>query len=389
MGELQWRPLDGEERDGTIAASIGGTISLIFVSAILVYVARFFRQNARLSTAERLQFESQAARFLTSDFGCLFINLMVGDLIQAVGFTMGWHWVRLGKQPSPTSPGSYGVCIAQGVMLQVGVSWVYCAIFIVTSHLFCVLVLSYRPPHKALVGSVVISWCCVGFMALYGPFRMAVKEQPYYTTTGGWCWINLQRKDARFYFGILWNYVVIAFCIVVYGIIAARMLYYQRKLATAGPLKPDAKLSRRTAMMMLLFPALYVVTLAPLTSWRIASNLNHVWPRSVHLAAGTMNSLLGAANAVMYATTRNFAGSSKQPKLPTFFVGRKSGLEDVQSDPQIAPPDFVSTRNVTPRSTFLPSMVTIELSRPQTTGGTSEQTLTMHEERKASSGEQR
>ena len=75
-------------------------ISLALVLATLTYIALTWVRWLQTPSHKRDREASPATRFIHSQFGALFINLLLGDLMQASGFAINFH-VRIGGSSGP------------------------------------------------------------------------------------------------------------------------------------------------------------------------------------------------------------------------------------------------------------------------------------------------
>ena len=76
--DTYWVPL-GVKRPGMIAAASCATVSLVFISALLTYVAALLWRHRRARREHaRVESESRAIRFLASSHGVAFVSLLAG-----------------------------------------------------------------------------------------------------------------------------------------------------------------------------------------------------------------------------------------------------------------------------------------------------------------------
>ncbi|GAA5907519.1 hypothetical protein JCM8208_001402 [Rhodotorula glutinis] len=314
--EIYWVPL-GVKRTGMIAVASAATVSLVFIAALLTYVATLLWRHHRAarSVHGRVERESRAIRFLASSHGVVFVSLLTGDLLQALGFSLTYHWLTLGAVPAPAHPTA--LCIAQAVLIQVGDIGSAFSALIIAANLFFILVLKRTASYAVLLSAIAFAWICSGVLAGAGPaaFPPRPGRLPFYGPAGGWCWIGAGNQTERLTLHYLFVFIVALSTFLLYSAIALRIWWRRRQLGT------DATLSGGTtnvAKIMLIYPAVYVATILPISVYRCAAMAGHVWPIEYALAGGAVFTLSGAANCTVYALTRHivsFDGIGEAPSL--------------------------------------------------------------------------
>ena len=64
---------------------------MLSVLVILSFCFYYLRCHYRQAPQDRLSSETRGIKFLTSDYYVLFVNLLVGDLVQSLGFALDIH----------------------------------------------------------------------------------------------------------------------------------------------------------------------------------------------------------------------------------------------------------------------------------------------------------
>ena len=101
---------------------------------------------------------------------------------------------------------------------------------------------------------------------------------------------------------------VVAFVdLVLYSIIAIYLAIQARRTTAKIPLN-ISNLSG-VSKIMFLYSISYIVTILPLSAYRVASMAGHKWSTDAQLAAGFIFTLSGFVNCCIYATTRNIISS--------------------------------------------------------------------------------
>ncbi|GAA5855171.1 hypothetical protein JCM9279_007578 [Rhodotorula babjevae] len=301
--DVYWVPL-GVKRPGMIAAASCATVSLVFISALLTYVATLLLRHRRAAKSAhgRLERESRAIRFLASSHGVAFVSLLAGDLLQALGFSLTYHWLALGAVPAPAHPTA--LCTAQAVLIQVGDIGSAFSALIIAANLFSIICLKRTASLAALLSAIAFAWVCSGVLAGVGPaaFPPRPGRLPFYGPAGGWCWIGAGNQTERLTLHYLFVFIVALSTFLLYSAIALRIWWRRRQLGA------DATLSGGTtnvAKIMLIYPAVYVATILPISVYRCAAMAGHVWRIEFALAGGAVFTLSGAANCTVYALTRH------------------------------------------------------------------------------------
>ncbi|KAL8287616.1 hypothetical protein RQP46_003474 [Phenoliferia psychrophenolica] len=261
----------------------------------MLFCTYLLRAHYRLSPLERLNSRSRAATFLLSDFFPIFCSLICGDLLQAIGFSLNVRWVA--KDAFPLHPDS--TCTAQAVLIQIGdVSSAFGSLLIGV-HIALLLVLGIKIKRRILNYTIGFQWIVYGW-------------------AGGWCWISSHPSYQPFklWLHYLWVFATAGVNLALYGAIFIKLARGNKLAAKHGGGGGTAAAAR----IMLFYPLVYIATIAPLGSFRIAALLGHTWSIHVQLAAGCIFTLSGFANCAVYAVTRNIVSSDTVNTLYTMSV---------------------------------------------------------------------
>lgn len=132
-------------------------------------------------------------RFLRTQAGQLFINLLAADFVQALGFGLTWTWYH---QTSISE--SAKICLFQGISIEAGD--VASALFslAIAIHTAGFLAFQYRPPNWFLRLLCASIWCFTALMTAIGPLAIARPDKgDFYASAGNWCWIAKPYEDLR------------------------------------------------------------------------------------------------------------------------------------------------------------------------------------------------
>ncbi|KAK0211096.1 hypothetical protein DFS33DRAFT_1379067 [Desarmillaria ectypa] len=141
-----------------------------------------------------------------------FVNLLICDLIQAIGGVMNVKWAVDARVTEGT------LCTTQGILKQLGDVGVALSTLAIAIHTFLVLVCRfYSRPRSALVVIAAI-WI---FLALIVGINEALHhDEDYYGSTGYWCWITSDFGTQRITLEYLWVWIAVFLDIVCYVFIS-------------------------------------------------------------------------------------------------------------------------------------------------------------------------
>ncbi|EGO05201.1 hypothetical protein SERLA73DRAFT_174199 [Serpula lacrymans var. lacrymans S7.3] len=277
------------------------SLSAIAVTSLLSYVA-YSAITINRNASRRWSTETHIHYY--------FLNLMVFDLIQAIGGIMDIRWIV----EAQVTAGSF--CTTQGLFKQMGDVGVAMSTIAIALHTLQVLVFRWTSaPRTALVVLLVI-WIVVALMV---GVPNAVQDQ-YYGPTGYWCWIkrdNFERIGLEYLW--LWiaafiNIVVYVFlALVVRGIIVIdgltirwprnRPRRRQNRDSTDSQ-HPLGKDESAIAVQMLFYPAVYIITVLPIAAARFSEFHSNNVPFGVTAFADSLFASSGLFNTILYALTR-------------------------------------------------------------------------------------
>ncbi|GAA5827459.1 hypothetical protein JCM11251_003820 [Rhodosporidiobolus azoricus] len=297
-----WIPFSTSHvRGGTLAVSISALVSVLCVLTLALYSLVLLRRHRKRTPQERLQMDAngggRAIKFLTSGHGVLLGSLLLGDLIESSGFMLSFGWIARGGLPSSSTRNPY--CTAQGVIIQLGDLGSAFSSLVICVNLFLILVFQIHTSKKVLLGVLGVQWTIIAIMTLIGPVALERDGMPFFASTGGWCWIGGSYQSERLTLRYLWVFIVALTGIVLYAIMACK-IWRQRRAVGNEALSGTAGVAK----VMMLYPSVYVACILPLACHRIAAMTGRRWSTNSLLAAGTIFTLSGTANCLVYAFTR-------------------------------------------------------------------------------------
>ncbi|KAF9526924.1 hypothetical protein CPB83DRAFT_908130 [Crepidotus variabilis] len=300
-------PFNFSVRTGLLFTIEGAVLSLIAVTFILGFaLLKWLRRTVITWGRERPSDPSDSS---------LFLNLMLADMIQALGIMPNIKWMSDAMITEGT------LCTAQAALKQVGIVGVSLTSLVIALHTFAVLVLRWMPPRHASKLAVLLIWVCTGL--IIGIPNAVHRNEYYYGPNGYWCWIRPNWTAELIVTEYLWVWLAAVAMLLIYTVMYCVMRGWfdigrsADLPMTSGnaPTVEDIEEARQTkaiAKMMLYFPAVYIVTVLPnsISRWLYFSGTPP--PAKFALFANTVFALSGLANFILFLTTR-----------PTMVVGEK------------------------------------------------------------------
>ncbi|KAK0494649.1 hypothetical protein EDD18DRAFT_351837 [Armillaria luteobubalina] len=235
---------------------------------------------------------------------------MCAELIQALGGLLNIQWIVDAEVIEGT------LCVAQGILKQIGDVTVALSSLTLAIHTFNVLVMRWRAPPWLSIVIVSFIWI---FIALNVGLSYATHPGNYYGNTGYWCWIRDEYGVERITLEYLWIWITLAVMFIIYGLIALVMRGFiivdegvhfmihgnrVRQDLTAAD-DEDERQSKAVANLMLIYPAVYAICVFPVTIVRWLSFSEKVYvPSGATFFAGILFALSGLFNSILYTATR-------------------------------------------------------------------------------------
>lgn len=293
------------------------SVQFAFLSAAAVSVLLV---HALVRWLKRMKFLRRGSMLVQADVtdSSLFLNLMLADLLQAVGNMPSIKWMREGR----ITLGS--VCTAQAVIKQVGINGVALTSLAIAVHTFSILILRWRAPRHIAKFMVAGVWA---FTALVVGIPYAIRrDHLYYGDTGFWCWIVPEWRTEQIVSEYAWVWTAAIAMVVLYGIMFLVMrgfmkvgnsLHFQasqrRQRRSAGGKEEDISESesddeeeemRAMANMLLFYPAVYIFCVLPNTITRWLYFDGHEIPAQASLFGSALFACSGLFNVILFFLTR-------------------------------------------------------------------------------------
>ncbi|KAF9523495.1 hypothetical protein CPB83DRAFT_862794 [Crepidotus variabilis] len=292
------------ERAGLLFTIEGSLLSVLAVTFILGFaLVKWLRRTITTWGQETPADASDSS---------LFLNLMVADLIQAIGCLLNFRWMA----KAGVTNGQ--LCKAQAALKQVGIVGVSMSSLCIALHTFAVLVLRWMPPRHASKMAVIFIWT---FAAVVIGIPHAVhKNDEYYGPTTFWCWILPNWRVEQIVTEYLWVWFSALSMLVLYTLMFCVMkgwisigrglgdpLVVIDSTEPPSPTSDGAEQAKRTkaiANLMLYFPAVYIVTIVPNSIARWSAFNGNPPPPELSLFANTIFALSGLFNFILFLLTR-------------------------------------------------------------------------------------
>ncbi|KAF9229163.1 hypothetical protein BS17DRAFT_689228 [Gyrodon lividus] len=289
-------------RVGMIFIVEAAAMSALAVSGLLAYI-----------TYSAVTIHRNASRRWSTDthIHYYFLNLMVCDLIQAIGGLFNIKWIAEAVSVL------YSRLSFPGLFKQVGDVGVALSTMAITLHTLQVLVFSRDSSPKFALIILAIIWVII---ALVVGIPSAI-QHGYYNPTGAWCWI---REPVKEQIGLeyLWMWTAAFLNVVVYVFLALvikrviiidghklrwpgaegrrQLTFMSSEFFDAEPRRDEGVI----AFQMLFYPAVYITAVLPISAARFSEFNNHNVPFAVTAVADTLFALSGLLNVSLYSLTR-------------------------------------------------------------------------------------
>ncbi|KIY73194.1 hypothetical protein CYLTODRAFT_387202 [Cylindrobasidium torrendii FP15055 ss-10] len=288
-------------RVGILFITEAASLSAISVAGLLLYIL-YSTIAIRKGAARSWKYSTHIHYY--------FVSLLVADLIQATGGVLDAKWVAEGM----VTEGPF--CTAQGVLKQIGDVGVALSTMAIAVNTFIVLVFQWQSPTKVAAVVVGLIWL---FITLIVAITFAKhRNQNYFGNTQYWCWISAEFGAERIGLEYAWLWtaaIVNIICYIFIALIVQGVLVVDKgRLRRRGSRDPRASTTTSTyrkrhsavmAMQMLFYPAVYIVTVTPIsiTRWIDFSSAADL-PFAATCFSGICFNLSGFLNVLLFTLTR-------------------------------------------------------------------------------------
>ncbi|KAK7983407.1 hypothetical protein PG989_010809 [Apiospora arundinis] len=299
---------------------------------------------------------SLSAEVATNPFLLLIYNLLLADMIQATSFLLSVSWLRY----DATYSGSV-TCWMQGWLSMTGkLSASACLVF-ASGLTYLTVVRGYRASPRALYAAIAGVWLFTYVLAGAG---VAITHNGregggWFAWSNGWCWVNSNYRDERFWLGYFWIFLSVGLTILIYGAIFAAMLRRKKlswrhmpdpdssSLSSSSPINQrndreqqrdphnnnnlqrfpsntSGSIAIRHATpprpsghhpVFLVYPFIYLVVTGPLATGRMMTMAGYGVSMTFYLFAGALSAAHGFLNVVLWSTCILLMGAREQEEL--------------------------------------------------------------------------
>lgn len=172
-------------------------ISLASTTTLGTFIVYLFFRYRNVNTSDTP--ESTGIRFLRTPAGFIFLNLLVADSTQALGFGLTWFWASRGGIDEDAH-----LCLFQALAIQAGDVASALFSFFIALYTAVLLTTHKKPSDVALYVGATCSWIFIALFTFLGPVAIATTDGgPFYAQAGNWCWISGSYADYRLWFHYL------------------------------------------------------------------------------------------------------------------------------------------------------------------------------------------
>jgi len=236
-----------------------------------------------------------------------FINLMISDLIQAVGSIMNIGWViHAGVIENE-------LCIAQAALKQIGDVGVALSVMVISVHTFSVLFFKWTPSSSPLLAIFItgLIWLIIILDTSIGYST----HEHYYGQNGYWCWITDSYRAEEITSEYLWMwltailnvfiYFLLFFCLRGNIIASGRRVRWRWIKPEETWVVPDTSFHHTAiARQMLWYPIAYIAAILPISVARFLSFYDYKVAFPWTVFGGVLLGLSGVINVTLYSLTR-------------------------------------------------------------------------------------
>ncbi|KAH6906560.1 hypothetical protein BKA70DRAFT_1287996 [Coprinopsis sp. MPI-PUGE-AT-0042] len=343
------------ERVGQLMEVLASFATGIAVGGLLVYA---LYRKVRTRLARRHYSNQEHLRKTDAIDSYLFMNLLVAEFVQAIGNLLTIKWISQGFIVNEDP-----VCTAQGALKQIGI-----VLTALTAQTFYALVLRW-PIRKSDSRWMILGlWTCVALDVGIPNAVHRNSDVRYYGSTGFWCWVVPFFKTEQIVTEYLYMWIAAFFMLILYVAMFVVLKGYasfedgsirwgrksngeESSSARSTPNSDqyeDETESKDVAKMLLLYPAVYMFSIVPITIARWMQFSGHRTPYQATLFSATVFALAGFFNVILFWVTR--------PELVT------GGVTDAQ--PALPNP--------------MPNLLTVPVPESSEKGGASPQSPPLH-----------
>ncbi|KNZ54359.1 hypothetical protein VP01_2966g2 [Puccinia sorghi] len=353
-----------------ITAQLSFLATVLLIGILLYYRLRLWNPKSRSVIGS----EEFCLKFLRSQFAIrlFFIDLLVSDLIQSLGFLL--NLAHVGKANIEDST----ICTVQGVFIQLGDTSGAFATVAIAVHTFIVLINRTPPSTSALLIVLGTKWALVVILAMIGPLAFVTDSLgPFYGPAGAWCWISSAYPWQRLCLHYVWVCTFLFFAGAASAVTYVMIFWNVRRslrtqyAQTSYDRSVEETSMENAAKKMLVYPLCYLLLMLPLGIDRITSIFGRTWSLDVQIACGVIFTLVGLVDSVVFCVRRVFSWTRN-----IFAIRPRSGNPTTESNlgdsSKGTLPDALDPKH---RQPFLTCPSGLEMKSPKAAGKPAEKSL--------------
>ncbi|KAF8579121.1 hypothetical protein K439DRAFT_1638277 [Ramaria rubella] len=277
-----------------------GVSSCVLVSSLLLSIVL-----TALSPWPRKP-QDTSTPFTNKQFAVFVTCLLLSDLIQSVSGITQVKWAAENRIYEGMA------CSIQAAALVIGDLGSTVWSCVIAAHTFCGLALGKQWSQKVVYITVATGWTCVAVLTFIGPLTFpSQKNGPFFSIAGTWCFISSEHPVARLVIHYVPLFVAAAIILVFYSLVflvlRGSINFNSHRPHITASLGNDTFTRQRItiAKRMLWYPVAYLTCILPIAVTRLIGFEEDTVPEAVWIFGMFFLFFLGAADAVVYATTRN------------------------------------------------------------------------------------
>jgi len=293
---------------GLTVVTQAGLVSLVAVSYVFIIILRNITWRIRHSSGKALH-------VFDGPMDLIMFSLFFADALQAIGAVMSIPWIQDGK----VEVGKF--CSAQGIVQQLGETGVAMTTLMIAVYTFLGGWLGKDIKSMPIwVTQVLMAavWLFVTLMTMLG--NILNRDKHFETPTPYWCWIGADYLQWRIWGEYFWFWFTLAVSLAIYiplylwsrgNLLFDEHTWWKFSLQRVDSnADPELRVIRRRSLVMLAYPAVYCISILPLSVVRWIGfiqergNRPNRVPSTATFAVVALYSLSGACNVVLLLTTR-------------------------------------------------------------------------------------
>ncbi|KAF2478398.1 uncharacterized protein BDR25DRAFT_390573 [Lindgomyces ingoldianus] len=308
-------------RNGLVAMGLMALVSVVTTLFLLIFMLN-----------RMLRWKSYYKENLWhNQYIVLIICLLVADLVQSLAFAFSFYWLTSGAVGGPVNKPT-GACFAQGFIVHFGDVGSAFFVLAVAAHTCFQVGFSRRLSDKPFFWGVGLTAILSLILTIIPP---AAYGTGVYVDTEAWvsraflsravakwakyrhpgrrlnlsiliqCWIAEEHENMRLGTHYIWIFLIQGLCIILYGALFWKLSVARKTIGSMNKtVNTNDQRFKRAALLMAIYPIVYVGLTLPLAASRMALYAHRSVPEWAWVFAGTLMTSSGWVDCVLYAVTR-------------------------------------------------------------------------------------